>query len=62
MKMGQVAWEVHELDNVLFKETVKKRCRILHIGGPGDVPQLMKIPHDWGIRGLIEILSSVSNS
>jgi hypothetical protein len=39
---------------------LKKRCRMLPAGGLGGVPQLEKVPQDWGIRGLIEAIPAVS--
>jgi len=39
---------------------LKKRCRILHVRGLGVFPQLLEIPQDWGIRGLIETISAIS--
>ena len=43
-----------------FMRLLKKRCRILPAGGTGGVPQILKVPQDWGIRGLIETISEFS--
>jgi hypothetical protein len=38
---------------------LKKRCRIL-LPGVWGCPPALKIPQDWGNRGLIETISAVS--
>jgi len=45
-----------------YKRPLKKRCP--DIIGPGvwGVPQIYKVPQDWGIRGLSETPSAVSIS
>jgi hypothetical protein len=43
----------------MIKRRMKKRCRILAAGVWG-CPPALKIPQDWGIRGLIEATSAVS--
>jgi hypothetical protein len=41
-------------------ETAEKEVQDTYCWGSGGVPQLIKIPHDWGIRGLIETISAIS--
>ena len=41
-------------------ETPKKEVQDTSCRGSGGVPQLQKIPQDWGIRGLIKTMSAVS--
>jgi len=36
------------------KEVQETSCR-----GSGGIPQIKKVPQDWGIRGLIENISAV---
>jgi hypothetical protein len=41
------------------RRLLRKRCRILPARGPGCPPDL-KVPQDWGIRGLIQTISAFS--
>ena len=41
-------------------ETAEKEVQDTTCRGSGGVPQLSKVPQDWGIRGLIETISEVS--
>jgi hypothetical protein len=41
-------------------ETAKKEVQDSSCHGPGGIPQLQKVPQDWGIRGLIDSISAVS--
>jgi len=43
-----------------YKRLLGKRCRILPAGGLGVSPSFIKIPQDWGIRGLIKTISALS--
>jgi len=41
---------------------LKKRCRIIPAGGLGVSPSFIKVPQDWGIRGLIKTISVISEN
>jgi hypothetical protein len=41
-------------------ETDEKEVQDVSCQGSGGVPQMKKVPQDWGIRRLIEIISAVS--
>jgi hypothetical protein len=42
------------------RETAEKEVQDTSCRGSGGVPQLYKVPQDWGIRGLIKTISAVS--
>jgi len=44
------------------KRPLKKRCRIIPAGGLGVSPSFIKVPQDWGIRGLIKTISVISEN
>jgi hypothetical protein len=50
-----------EVDTMNLVRPLKKRCRILPAGGLEVSPSFKKVPQDWGTRGLIEIISAVSD-
>ena len=45
---------------VQLKETAEKEVQDTSCRWCGGVPQLKKVPQDWGIRGLIETIATVS--
>jgi hypothetical protein len=47
--------QVNKNNKAAEKEVQDTSCR-----GSGGVPQIKKIPQDWGIRGLIETITAVS--
>ena len=44
----------------LQKETAEKEVQDTSCRGSGGVPQLYKVPQDWGIRGLIKTIPAFS--
>jgi glyceraldehyde-3-phosphate dehydrogenase/erythrose-4-phosphate dehydrogenase len=42
------------------KEAAEKEVQDTSCRESGGVPQIKKIPQDWGIRGLIETITAVS--
>jgi hypothetical protein len=42
-------------------ETAEKEEQDTSCWGSGGVPQLKKVPQDWGIRGLIKTISAFSD-
>ena len=50
----------HSLSLLNDYETAEKEVQDTSCWGSGGVPQIIKIPQDWGIRGLIVAISEVS--